>query len=129
MVDQNASVSELMELERECLRKFQAGDVDYVMDNLLAENALVCPPGIEAVFGRENQRAMFKEFLGMEGVELSWDPIEAHVSPSEEMGYVYGWVNWKMPGDAAETKGKYISVWIKEDGEWRNAVEIRNSNG
>ena len=72
------------------------------MDKLLTENALVCPPGMEAVSGRENQRKLFKEFLGMEGVELSWDPIEAHVSPSEEMGYVYGWVNWKMPGDATD---------------------------
>ena len=99
------------------------------LKTLLQKGRQVCPPGIEAIFGRENQRTLFKEFLGIEGVELSWDPIEAHVSPPEEMGYVHGWVNWKMPGDATETKGKYISVWIKEDGERRNAVEIRNSNG
>ena len=36
MSNENA-VMELMELERECLRKFKAGDVDWVMDNLLTE--------------------------------------------------------------------------------------------
>ena len=63
----------------------------------------------------------------MEGTELSWEPIEAHVSPSAEMGYVFGAVRWKLP-DQAEQVGKYISVWVKHDGRWMNAVEMRNAN-
>lgn len=127
MAEQNKSENELMELERACLRRFQAGDVDGAMDEFLTEDALVCPPGMEAVKGREKQRVLFKEFLQMDGVELSWDPIEAHVSPSDEMGWVFGWVKWKLPNEP-EKQGKYISVWVKEDGKWRNAVEIRNAN-
>lgn len=126
MNDHKSSINELMELERECLRRFQARDY-RVFDDLLMEDALVCPPGAEAIVGRDQQRAMFKAFLEMEGTELSWEPIEVRVSPSDEMGYVYGSVRWKLP-NADEQQGKYISIWVKHDGAWKNAVEIRNAN-
>lgn len=124
---QSTSVDEVMELERETYRCFQAGDIDGLAD-LLMENALVCPPGSESIVGRENQRVLFTELAQTEGVELSWEPIEANVSASDDMAYVYGSVRWKMP-NVAEQQGKYISIWIKVDGKWKNAVEIRNSNG
>ncbi len=117
---------DLMELEREACRRFQVGDIDWIMD-ILMEDAMVCPPGTEAIVGRENQRVLFKELAQLEGVELSWEPLQAQVSPAGEMAYVYGSVRWKMPNEA-EQQGKYISVWIKTDGEWKNAVEMRNSN-
>ena len=121
-------VDKVMELEREANRLYQAGDVDGMIDKILTENARICPPGSESIVGRENQRVLFKEFAQMEGFELSWEPLEAQVSASHDMAYVYGLVRWKMPGSAEEV-GKYVSVWMKENGEWRNAVEIRNSNG
>jgi ketosteroid isomerase-like protein len=127
MIEQEKSVQELMGLEREILRMFQAGDVDQAMDTHLMEQAIVCPPGMERIVGRENQKAMFKELLKMEGIELSWEPIEAFVGPSNDMGYVYGSVNWKMPNEARQ-QGKYISIWVKTEGKWKNIVEIRNSN-
>ena len=54
------------------------------------------------------------------------EPIEAHVSPSNEMGWVYGRVRWKMPQED-EIEGKYISFWERENGDWKNVVEIRKS--
>ena len=126
MNEHNASVDELMELERRLCQMFQDGEVDAALDYLL-EDALVCPPGTDAVVGRENQKVMFKQFLDMEGTELSWEPIEARVSSSEDMGYVYGSVEWKLPNEPKQL-GKYISIWVKENDRWRNAVEIRNAN-
>lgn len=122
----STSVDELMELERESCRRFQARDIDSMID-ILTENALVCPPGSEPIFGKENQRVLFKELAQTEGAEMSWEPIEVHVSASDDMAYVYGSVRWKMP-NVAEQQGQYISIWIKVNGEWKNAVEIRNSN-
>ena len=128
MNEQSKSVNELMELERKILRMFQAGEIDQAMDEYLIEEAMVCPPGMDRIVGRENQKLMFKELLKMEGVELSWEPIEAYVGPSNDMGYVYGAVEWKMPNEVRQ-QGKYISVWVKVSGKWKNIVEIRNSNG
>ncbi|MGE0486325.1 MAG: DUF4440 domain-containing protein [Gammaproteobacteria bacterium] len=118
--------NELIDLERESFRRYQAGDIDGLMD-MLTENALVCPPGSEAIFGREKQRALFRQLADTPGFELSWEPLEAHVSASNDMGYVFGSLRLKMPGAAAE-HGKYISIWTKLGGRWLNAVEIRNAN-
>ncbi|MEQ8235055.1 MAG: DUF4440 domain-containing protein [Gammaproteobacteria bacterium] len=122
----NPDPNELMALERETYRRYQVGDIDGLMD-MLAENAQVCPPGMDAIFGRDNQRALFKQIAATPGVELYWEPIEAHISASNDMGYVYGSVNWKMPGEDL-VQGKYISIWTRVDGQWMNAVEIRNAN-
>ena len=127
MSTMNSDPNELMELERETYRRYQVGDIDGMID-MLAENAQVCPPDMDAIFGRENQRALFKQIAATPGVEFIWEPIEAHVSASNDMGYVYGSVHWKMPGDTSLVKGKYISIWTKVDGRWMNAVEIRNAN-
>lgn len=121
-------VDKVMKLEREAYRLYQAGDIDGMIDKVIAEKARVCPPGSESIVGRENQRVLFKELAQMEGFELSWEPLEAQVSASNDMAYVYGSVRWKMP-ESAEEVGKFVSVWVKENGEWKNAVEIRNSNG
>lgn len=125
--EQSKAIEELMRLERLLCEMFQKGQVDEALDYLMVD-ALVCPPEMQAIRGRDNQKAMFKQFLEMPGVELSWEPIEARVSSSCDLGYVYGTVDWKLP-DSDSVNGKYISIWMKEDGEWRNAVEIRNSNG
>ena len=125
--EQSKAVEELMGLEKLLCDMFQKGQVDEALDYLMVD-ALVCPPELEAIRGRDNQKVMFKQFLEIPGVELSWKPIEARVSSSCDMGYVFGTVDWKLP-DSDKVNGKYISIWMKEDGEWRNAVEIRNSNG
>lgn len=127
MNTQSEIVDELMENERKILRMMQAGQIDKAMDTYLMEDAIVCPPGMDRIVGRENQKSMFIELLKMEGIELSWEPIEVYVGPSNDMAYVYGSVEWKMPNEAKH-QGKYISVWVKENNQWRNMAEIRNSN-
>ncbi len=87
---------------------------------------MVFPPDTEFITGRDKQKEMFKAWLGMEGVELDWEPIDAFVNPSDDMGYVWGLVRWKNPGGARHF-GKYVSVWVKADGRWMNQVEIRNA--
>ena len=111
-------VDKVMELEREAYRLYQAGNIDGMIDKVIAENARVCPPGSESIVGRENQRVLFKELAQMEGFELSWEPLEAQVSASHDMAYVYGSVRWKMP-ESAEEVGKFVSVWVKENGNGR----------
>ena len=121
-----SAASELFELERELCRLFQTGEIDKVMD-WLAPEAIVCPPGMDRIVGRENQRVMFKELAAMEGVELSWEPVDVYMGPSEDMGCVYGTVEWKLPGEEKQY-GKYASVWVMTPDGWRNMVEIRNAN-
>lgn len=122
----SASELELFVYEREILRMFGDGAIKQAMDLFLAEDAMVFPPDSEFITGRDTQKEMFKAWLAMEGVELDWEPIDAFVSPSEDMGYVWGLVRWKN-SDGPRNLGKYISVWAKIDGRWLNKMEIRNA--
>ncbi|NOU61676.1 nuclear transport factor 2 family protein [Marinifilum sp. JC070] len=124
LADHNGDEHLLLFLEREIMRLFEEGNLDKAF-TYLTENAMVNPPGVEAIFGRENQKMMFKELLTMEGFELSWEPIQAHVGEGAKMGYVYGLVRWKMPNEKVKL-GKYISIYVKKDGKWLNEVEMRN---
>ncbi len=89
--------SQLFVYERETLRYIKAGKIDDMMDLLIAEDAIVCPPNSETISGRETQKVLFKKWLGTKGVELDYEPIDARVSPSEDMGWVHGLVRWKDP--------------------------------
>lgn len=122
----SASELELFVYEREMLRQFLDGDLEQAMDLFLAEDAMVFPPDTEFITGRDTQKDMFKAWLAMDGVELDWEPIDAFVSQSDDMGYVWGLVRWKNPGRPLHL-GKYISVWAKTDGRWLNKMEIRNA--
>lgn len=124
LIDHNGEEHLLLFMEREIMSLFKEGDLEKAF-NYLTENAMVNPPGVEAIFGRENQKTMFKELIAMEGFEFSWEPIQAQVGEGAKMGYVYGLVRWKMPNEKAKL-GKYISIYVKKDGKWLNEVEMRN---
>lgn len=111
--------------ERETLRALRTGGVDLMMDLFIGENAIVCPPGVETIQGRDQQKVAFKSWLGMEGVELDYEPIDVYVGPSGDMAFAHGLVRWKNPGEPRYL-GKYVSVWAKEGGRWMNQAEMRN---
>jgi ketosteroid isomerase-like protein len=66
MNTQGEIVDELMENERKILRMMQAGEIDKAMDTYLMKDAIVCPPGMDRIVGRENQKSMFNELLKMD---------------------------------------------------------------
>jgi len=115
----------LMAYEREIFRLFDDMKLEESME-YLAEDTIVLPPDFEIVAGKKNQLAMFKQLLKMEGVEFAWEPIDAFVGDSKDMGYVTGVVQWKMP-NSPEQFGKYISIWAKRNDKWMNKVEMRNT--
>lgn len=122
----NSSAQELLELERESCRRFQAGDIDWAMD-LFAEDILLLNPGMDILAGKEHERAALEGASQVEGLEMSWEPTAAHVSASDDMGYVYGIIRIKMPGEKEQFE-KYVTIYKAIDGKWKLALQIRNSN-
>jgi ketosteroid isomerase-like protein len=117
----------LSELERESCRRFQAGDIDWAMDQF-SDDIMLFNPGSELLVGKEHERAALVAASQTEGLNLSWEPTAARVSASEDMGYVYGTIRIKTP-DNQELAEKYVTIWVKENGRWKLALQIRNSNG
>lgn len=116
---------QLFVYERETLRGIQTGRIDEMMDVFIGKDAIVCPPGMDTIVGRDRQKALFARWLGTPGVLLDYEPVDVHVSASGDMGWVYGLVRWQNPGEPVHL-GKYLSIWTKEDGRWMNQAEMRN---
>lgn len=124
--DRRAEAQRLMELEREWSSRFQRGDLDWIV-NHHATGARVLPPGSESFVGQEEVRQFWTGLYETEGLSLTFGPDEAHVSRSGDMAYVLGSYAETRP-DGSDDRGKYLVVWVKEDGEWRIAADIFNSS-
>ena len=115
---------EIMEIERMTCRLTQAGDLSWISD-LCKDDVLQFSPGQPLTAGKENMLAAFQEVVDTDDYEMSWKPTKAVVSASNDMAYAYGTLELKLPG-SEPVAGKYVVVWVKENGEWRLAIDIPN---
>ncbi|MDK9736000.1 DUF4440 domain-containing protein [Vibrio sp. D404a] len=126
------SIETLMELERESYYKAMSKDFVWLRE-LHAKNALMFNPGSAA----ERADDIFAKRIAETGGKpqapsdafprFFWEPTEAFVSASDDMGWVHGVITITHENDNVEY-GKYVSVWVKEDGKWKVVAEIRNMN-
>ncbi len=58
--------------------------------------------------------------------ELSWEPLDAKVASSGDLGYTYGIYTLSLKGMDMNKKGTYVSIWIKEHGEWKFVLDTGN---
>ncbi|SHG85929.1 YybH family protein [Ferrimonas marina] len=138
---QTQSEQTLMELEREAYRRTMARDIAW-MKALHAKDALMFSPGSEAKLASdvydaalaqqpEQSRSESDSGAQTEGGQgnggFFWEPVSAQVSASDDMGWVHGVITI-TDADGKQRHGKYVSVWVKENGQWKVAAEIRNNN-
>jgi ketosteroid isomerase-like protein len=125
-VDTAAEAQSIMALEREWSSKFGEGDIDYIM-SIHSANAVQMPPESELVAGAEALRAAWQGMIDTPGLSASWEPTEAHVSSSGDMAYDFGTATLTTPDGNVQAM-KYLVVWVREDGEWKVAVDMFNAN-
>lgn len=125
-VDTQSEAQVVMALEREWASRFQQGDIDWIVDRH-ASLGRIMPPGSQAAVGRQAVREVWTGFHEAEGLSLDFGPDEAHVAEAGDMAYVLGSYELTLPG-GGEDRGKYLVVWVKEDGEWRIAADMFNSS-
>ncbi len=105
---------------------FNAKDVAKVA-SMYTDDAVVMPPNHEAVRGRANIEAFFKE---MEGANITLTPFESAMSGSTayEAG-TYQMAITPKTGQPTTDKGKYVVILKKgSDGQWRLSHDIFNSD-
>ena len=123
----NAAEQEIMKMETASCHDVQRGAIDEMIAAIISDVGLLFLDGGPIVVGGPAQGAMFKEFLRA-GFKIEWQPTDAFVSQSEDMAWAYGIYRLQTP-DGMQDSGKYTSVWMKEDGAWKNVSEMRNSFG
>jgi uncharacterized protein (TIGR02246 family) len=105
---------------------FNAKDIPKVA-SMYTDDAVVMPPNHEAVRGRANIEAFFKE---IEGATLTLTPFESATSGSTayEAG-TYQMSITPKTGQPTTDKGKYVVILKRgSDGQWRLAFDIFNSD-
>jgi uncharacterized protein (TIGR02246 family) len=126
-VDTAEEAAAIMALEREWSSRFAKKDVDWIMD-LHADDARQMPPGAPSVVGLQALRAAWEAMANAEGLDISWEPVEAHVAASGDLAYDFGTATTRTP-DGGTEMGKYLVVWVRRDGAWRVAVDMFNDDG
>ena len=125
-VDLAAEAEVIMGLDRLWVADFAEGDIEGIM-SYHATNAIQMPPGAPPVVGAEAVRARLQGMIDTEGLEVTWEPTEVIVAPSGDMAYDYGTLTITTP-DGVVAPMKYAVVWVHENGEWKVAVDMWNSN-
>jgi uncharacterized protein (TIGR02246 family) len=121
----------LLERDREWAALASEGkDVEGIL-SFWTDDAKVFPPGAPVVDGKQAIREFVTGSLSIPGFRIWWEPDEAAVSPSGDMGYTTGRNHLTMPDAAGNLKtesGRGVAVWRREpDGRWRCVIDIWNS--
>ncbi|GAA0869755.1 hypothetical protein GCM10009116_15910 [Brevundimonas basaltis] len=116
-----------METSREWSQAAASGDVDAII-RYWADDAVVLMSGLPTFRGKEAIRTYVTESMKLPGFRISWEPVEAHVSASGDMGYLLERTQVTVPGPSGglETQQfRTVTIWRKQgDGSWRNVVDI-----
>jgi len=131
-IDQQAEAEKLMEISREWAKSAKNKDTEKLI-SYWAEDAIVMSPNEPSVVGIESISGMVKNSMKIPGFEINWEPQEAYVSKSGDLGYVlvknYMVVPIDTLGNTRKVFNKGVEIWKKQtDGSWKNVVDISNSD-
>ena len=128
---QRELAEKLMQLSRDWATTASSGDVNKTVD-FWSKDAIVMMTGQPPLKGHEAIRQMVEGSMKIPGFEVKWEPKEAFVSQSGDLGYVLTINYMKMPdpeGNLVKIFNKGVEIWKKlEDGSWKCVVDIFNED-
>jgi uncharacterized protein (TIGR02246 family) len=96
-----------------------------------ADDASVFPDNAPMVTGREAIRGLWQGMLSDPKVKIDFTSTKIVVSKAGDMAYDTGTTEVTAPdaqGNPAVTKGKYVVVWQKRNGQWKAVADIFNGD-
>ena len=125
-VDLEAEREGLFESDRAWAAAAAAGDIQR-LTSYWADDATNYFPGAPVARGKEAIGQLVRRNRSQPGFSLSWEPQEAVVARSGELGYTSGTfaLSFESPEGTPDTRrGHYVCIWKKRsDGSWKCAVE------
>ena len=131
-IDQQAEAEKLMELSRAWAKAAVDRDVDKTV-SYWADDAILMSSDYPTMRGIDSLRAMVERSMNIPGFEVNWEPQEAYVSASGDLGYVIVKNYMTTPidtlGNTKTVFNKGVEIWKKQaDGSWKNVVDIANED-
>jgi ketosteroid isomerase-like protein len=97
-----------------------------------SDDAVLLPPNDKKASGKENDRKVIADLLGLPGLALSWEPAKVEVAQSGDLAYTQG--SYKLTttdahGQPMTDQGKTLEIWKKQaDGTWKCVADMWNSD-
>lgn len=85
-----------------------------------ADDPTMIRPGNMPILGRSE---LLDVFSRVPGSPLSWEPLKAEISESQDFGYTFG--RYRVSeGGAIRNHGVYVTIWRKQtDGTWKFVLD------
>lgn len=98
--------------------------------NFISSDGIMMAPDKPVIKGHEGIGKALQEFQSLPGFKITWEPQEAFVSKSGDLGYSVDRVLVNFDGEDGRQVNlfeKGITIWKKNDkDEWKMAVDIWN---
>lgn len=98
--------------------------------NFISPEGVMMPPDNGSVKGHEGIGKLLGEFKSLPGFSITWEPQEAFVAKSGDLGYTVDriLVNFKdQNGKKVDLFEKGVTIWKKDsNGDWKMAIDIWN---
>jgi len=122
-VDPVAEGEKLMQVSREWSQTVPTKDYEKML-SYWRDDAVIIMPNQAPIKGKEAIRAMVESTSKNPAFNISWEPIEAHISDDASMGYLIE-RNKVTLNDSLTAYHNVITVWRKtEDGTWKNVADV-----
>jgi ketosteroid isomerase-like protein len=128
-VDIEKATAELLEQDMRFAEMAETQGVAEAYRRFMAEDAIQLPDGGLAIGGRE---AIYADMVSAtQGAEftLTWEPLEAQVAASGELGFTWGVYYFESLDELGApfvAEGKYVYVWRNTNGRWELILDITN---
>ena len=128
--DPAAEEQRLTETSRAWSQAAGTGNVDAILA-YWSDDALVIQPGQAPLRGRPAIRAYLEQSMKTPGFRISWEPQEARISSSGDMGFLIERTTVVVNGPDGKPVTQHfraVTIWRKQaDGAWKNVVDISNA--
>ena len=126
-----ADEATLRSLDDEWSKSVASRDVEKVIA-YYADDAVVMPPNIPTLAGKEAIRDLWRSMLESPLFSGGWKATKVEVAQSGDLAYLSGNYEFKEQdagGNPITDKGKYLVVWRKQsDGNWKCVANMFNSD-
>jgi len=120
--------SELMKIDREFSNlSLEIGSHESFLA-YIDDSCILLRPNRYPVVGREKIEEMYSK--PDTSFSLSWEPLNADISSSGDMGFTYGIYTIHMDspeGEKVKKEGTYVTIWKKNKaGQWKFVLDTGN---
>jgi len=124
-IDLDAERAALLQADKDWAHAAKEGSISG-LTTYWADDAVNYFPGQPVAKGKEEIIELVKRNRSQPGFSLTWEPNNAVVSKSADLGYTSGAFQLSVQGSEGkpvERSGYYVCIWKKVGGTWKCSVE------